>query len=51
MNTESNRSEVINHTMKYNAKDDDEDEEVDQKAAAAAADLPFIDFLSLGSSS
>lgn len=50
MNTESNRSEVINHTMKYNAKDDDEDEEVDQKAAAAA-DLPFIDFLSVGSSS
>lgn len=58
VNTDSNKSEVIDHARKDN-EEDNEEEEVDQraaqsnqnKAAAAAASLPFIDFLSVGGSS
>lgn len=49
INTDSNRSEVIDYARKEKQGDggDEEEEEVDQKAASP----PFIDFLSVGSSS
>lgn len=47
VNTDSNRSEVIDHARR-------DDEEVEQEAMDhqnKAAGVPFIDFLSVGSSS
>ncbi|XP_057804156.1 transcription factor MYB54-like [Salvia miltiorrhiza] len=56
INTDSNRSEVIDYARKEKQDDKDEEEEVDQKAAPfqrneASSSPPFIDFLSLGNSS
>ena len=55
INTDSNRSEVIDYARKEKQDDDDEDkeEEVDQKEALfqrneIPSSPPFIDFLSVG---
>ena len=60
INTDSNRSEVIDYARKEKQDDDndkeEEEEEVDQREASfqqneASSSPPFIDFLSVGNSS